>query len=82
MYICLFQVWYVCGICFPDQGLNPGLLNWELGVLATGLPGESLVNLFQGLMNSLHTVCAGLRGIFVSDASLSFMDDLQPLLAT
>ena len=71
-----------CGIYFPDQGLNPGLLNWELGVLATGLPGESLVNLFQGLMNALHTVCAGLRGVFVSDASWSFMDDLQPLLAT
>ena len=72
-----------CGIYFPDQGLNPGLLNWELGVLATGLPGESLVNLFQGLMNSpLHTVCAGLGGVFISDASLSFMDDLQLLLAT
>ena len=26
---------------FPDQGLNPGPLNWERGVLATGSPGKS-----------------------------------------
>ena len=26
-----------CGIYFPDQGLNPGPLHWEPGVLATGL---------------------------------------------
>ena len=31
-----------CGIRFPHQGLNPGLQPWELGVLATGPPGESL----------------------------------------
>ena len=29
-------------ISFPDQGSNPGLLHWELGVLATGPPGMSL----------------------------------------
>ena len=70
-----------CGIYFPDQGLNPGLLSWELGISATGLPGESLVDLFQGLMSPfLH--CAGFGGVFVSDASLSLMDALQPLLAT
>ena len=33
-----------CGI--PDQGLNPGLLHWECGVLATGLPGKSLSTAF------------------------------------
>ena len=27
----------------PDQGSNLGPLDWELGVLATGPPGESLV---------------------------------------
>ena len=72
------------GIYFPDQGLNPGLLSWELGISATGLPGESLVDLFQGLMSPflLHTVCVGFGGVFVSDASLSLMDALQPLLAT
>ena len=26
---------------FPDQGLNPGPLNWERGVLSTGPPGKS-----------------------------------------
>ena len=26
---------------FPDQGLNPGPLHWERGVLATGSPGKS-----------------------------------------
>ena len=31
-----------CGIQFPDQGLNPSPLHWELGVLATGPPGKSL----------------------------------------
>ena len=30
----------------PDQGSNPGPLQWELGVLATGLPGKSLVRAF------------------------------------
>ena len=29
-----------CGIQFPDQGLNPGPLHWERGVLATGSPGK------------------------------------------
>ena len=25
---------------FPDQGLNPDTLNWEQGILTTGLPGK------------------------------------------
>ena len=29
-----------CGIYFPNQGLIPGPLHWECGVLATGLPGK------------------------------------------
>ena len=33
----------VHGIWFPDQELNPDPLHWERGVLATGLPGESLI---------------------------------------
>ena len=28
------------GIWFPDQGLNPGPLHWECGVLASGPPGK------------------------------------------
>ena len=30
-----------CGIEFPDQGSNPGLLHWKQGALATGPPGKS-----------------------------------------
>ena len=29
------------GSKFPDQGLNPGPLHWEHGVLDTGPPGKS-----------------------------------------
>ena len=44
-YLCLF-IWLqqilvaVCGIYFPEQGLNPGPLYWELRVLAPG-PSET-----------------------------------------
>ena len=31
----------LCGISFPDQGLNLGPLGWKHGVLATGPPGKS-----------------------------------------
>ena len=31
-----------CGIQLPDQGLNPGPLHWERGVLTTGPPRKSL----------------------------------------
>ena len=36
-----------CGIELPDQGSNPGPLHWERGVLATGPPGKSQVNMFN-----------------------------------
>ena len=36
-----------CGIQFPSQGSNPGPLNWEHRVLATGLPGKSLTYLLR-----------------------------------
>ena len=40
-----------CGIQFPDQGSNRGLLHWEHRVLATGLPGKSVVQLLkQGIL--------------------------------
>ena len=32
-----------CGICFPDQGLNPGPWHWELGVLVTEPSGKSQI---------------------------------------
>ena len=36
------QLQHACRIQFPDQGLNPGPLHWEHGVLPTGPPGKSL----------------------------------------
>ena len=36
-----------CGVYFPDQGLHLGLLDWELGVLATGPPEKSLWRNFR-----------------------------------
>ena len=39
-----------CGIRFPDQGLNPSPLHWELSVLATGPPGKFLGGLFSVLI--------------------------------
>lgn len=44
--ICVF-IWLCqvlvegCGIQFSDQGLNPGPLHWECGVLSTGPPKKS-----------------------------------------
>ena len=31
-----------CVMYFPNQGLNPSPLHWELGVLASGSSGKSL----------------------------------------
>ena len=36
-----------CGIQFPDQGLNPGPLHWERGVLATEPPEKSFSDRFS-----------------------------------
>ena len=36
-------------IYFPDQGLNPGSLHWELRVLASGPPGKFLIKLILWL---------------------------------
>ena len=35
-----------CGIQFPEQGLNPGPLHWECGVLVTGRAGKSPENIY------------------------------------
>ena len=37
-----------CGIEFPSQGLNPGPLPWEHGVLGTGPPGKSWSGVILG----------------------------------
>ena len=42
--VCIFLFWLSpasCGI-FPDWGLNPCPVYWELGVLTSGPPGKSL----------------------------------------
>ena len=39
-----------CGVWFPEQGLNPGPLPWEHGVLATGPPAKSLLS-FKKLLS-------------------------------
>ena len=36
------HTFFACGILLSDQGLNPGPRKWELQVLTTGLPGNSL----------------------------------------
>ena len=41
-----------CGI--PDQGLNPGLLNWECGVLAPGPPGKSFSKFLSSVVGFLR----------------------------
>ena len=43
LFIWLYWVLVVaCEILFPDQGLNPGPLHWEFGVLITGPLGKFL----------------------------------------
>ena len=38
IFVATFQILVVvCGVQFPHQGLNPGLLYWEQGVLTTAL---------------------------------------------
>ena len=43
-----------CGVQFPDQGLNLGLLHLEHGVLATGPPGRSLHSSLDGQLGCFH----------------------------
>ena len=49
----LFQLWHagslavLCEILFPNQGSSLGPLRWEHEVLATELPGESLLALLK-----------------------------------
>ena len=51
----LFAV--ACGIQFPDQQLNPGLLHWECGVLATGPVWKSWFAVFSKPASSLPFQC-------------------------
>ena len=60
-YICLFIGLHqalvtvmACGILSPDQGLNPGPLHWEHGVLATGPSGKSQENILYSISINDH----------------------------
>ena len=44
-----------CGISFSGQGLNPGSLHWECGILAIGPPGQS---------QCFKTIISYLRSLF------------------
>ena len=46
---------------FPDEGLNAGPLHWELGVLATGPPRESLDPLFLDCFPFVPVVLSPLK---------------------
>lgn len=71
---------FLCGIYFLTR-IELGLLSWELGISVHWTTRRVPGGPFQGLMSPfLH--CAGFGGVFVSDASLSLTDALQPLLAT
>ena len=47
-FVFFFNLVVACGIYFPDQGSNLGLLHWEHRVLGTGLPGKSLDGIVDG----------------------------------
>ena len=50
LFVCLLHQVLVaaCGISFPDQGSNLGLLHWEHRVSAGAPPGESYISkMFQ-----------------------------------
>ena len=42
------------GFLFPDQGSYLGPLQWEHGVLATGPPGKSSINIFNVCLKRTH----------------------------
>ena len=52
---CKFLV-VACWIYFPDQGSNPGPLHWEPGVLTTGPPGKSVLQLCRVVSNQVPFV--------------------------
>ena len=57
-----------CTIEILDHGSNPGPLLWDLGVLTTGTPGKSLIDLFYCLF-SLSFI------YFHTDFIISFISD-------
>ena len=68
----------VCGIQFPDQGLNPGPLHWENRFLATGPPRMSH-NCLHWRFNVLHQ-CKHLWEVEVSKIHLEIYKQQQKIL--
>ena len=60
-----------CGIQFPDQGLNPDPLHWELTVLTTGPLGKSLHYLSLNLF--FKFIYFWLHWVFVTVCRLSLV---------
>ena len=66
VFIWLHQVLVAaCEILFPDQGLNLGLLHWELRVLATG-PREKSPKLFFKIKSIRDFLCGPVAKIWPS----------------
>ena len=66
LFIWLHQVLVAaCEILFPDQGLNLGLLHWELRVLATG-PREKSPKLFFKIKSIQDFLCGPVAKIWPS----------------
>ena len=65
-----------CGMYFPNQGLIPGPLHWECGVLATGPPGNSLglCTWMKQTAMVVRPTWQGTKGLFVSIAN----EELRP----
>ena len=61
-----------CGLYFPDLESNLGLLHWELGGLAPGLPGKTCLTLLTGLpgglsrsIHSCYVYCPPAKGDWI-----------------
>ena len=68
-YLFIWLYWVLvaaCGILFPDQGLNLGLLNWECTVLATGSPEQSPIPAFDsGRISGIDLQCGVYIHIYI-----------------
>ena len=63
LFICPHHTLVVaCGNQFPDQGLNPGPLDWEHGCLATRLSGKSELMLLNCGIGEDSWESLGLQG--------------------
>ena len=59
-YLAMLVLVATFGIRFPDQGLNPCPLHWEVRVLATGPPGKSQYSVLK--QSGMYTLSPSLYG--------------------